>query len=54
MQVLLPVSVTGFASSTKMGWKEGDDRPATTNSGTGSMHYGSTLTIDNLKLDYAF
>lgn len=43
-----------FASSTKMGWKDGDDRPATTNSGTGSMHYGSTLTIDNLKLDYNF
>ena len=43
-----------FASSTKMGWKEGDDRPATTNSGTASMHYGSALTIDNLKLDYAF
>jgi len=43
-----------FASSTKMGWKSGDDRPATTNTGTGSLHYGSTLTIDNLSLDYAF
>lgn len=43
-----------FASCNKMEWKEGTDRPATTNSGTGTLHYGSILTVDNLNLDYNF
>lgn len=43
-----------FASSTKMGWKEDEDRPATTNSGTGTLHYGSILTVDEVYLDYNF
>ena len=46
-----------FGSSTKMGWLDGQDRPAVPNrsgSSNNTFYYGSELIIDNLELDYVF